>query len=491
MTFAALLFTALLQDPERLVLADRTELRGAATAVDDSGAVRFRDRASGRELAVAPEEIARLSFSEAPPVRDPAAEQVRLHLGGSLSGRIRSADAEAVVLEHPAGTLRVRRDHVRALVFAPLGGALPEIREEAADVLVRESDDGRSLTADYGRLASAGDSLAFVVGGETRTHARAKVRQVILHRGGATPDASAGWFAKAVFRNGDRIVGMLRSFTPEKVGLFAPALGTVEVPKASLQAISFVPQSRLSIGNLLVCDQAGVREFDRQGRELWSYTQSVQYAWSARKLDNGNVLIANTNYNQVLEVKPSGKTGGEIVWRLDQVSYPYDAVRLENGNTLVAEYAANRVAEYDARTRAPVWQHAANNPSSVQVLDNGRLLIASVHQVTEVDRAGTEQWRLTAPGIRAHRAARLESGNTLVTDHRGQVVEFDADSKRVWTAQGLQRPVQAIRLEDGNTLILEQGNNRIVEVDPLNAKKHVPVMADLLRLQFPQGMSLY
>ncbi|HYF00407.1 MAG TPA: PQQ-binding-like beta-propeller repeat protein [Planctomycetota bacterium] len=495
MTFAAPLFLALAtaqaaEPGERLVLSDRTELRGLAAAVDDAGAVRFRDRASGRELAVAPEEIGRIVFSDELPVRDPAAEQLRLHLGGTLSGRVRSADAEAVILEHPAGTLRVRRDGIRAIVLGPLGGAAPELKEEPADILLREGDDG-TPTAEYGRLKAIGETVSFAVGEETRTYPRAKVRQILLHRAGATADPPPGWFAKAVFRNGDRVIGVLRSFTADKVGLFVPPLGDVEFPKAAVQALAFVPQARLSIGNLIVCDQAGVREFDRQGRELWAYTQSVQYAWSARKLDNGNVLIANTNYNQVLEVKPSGRNGGEIVWRLDQVSYPYDAIRLENGNTLVAEYAANRVAEYDARTKAAVWQHRANTPSSIQVLENDRVLIGSVHQVVEVDRQGKEQWKLTAPGVRAHRALRLENGHTLVTDHRGQVVEFDSGSKRMWVVQGLQRPVQAIRLEDGNTLILEQGNNRIVEVDPLNTKKHTPVLADLLRLQFPQGMSLY
>jgi hypothetical protein len=325
--------------------------------------------------------------------------------------------------------------------------------------------------------------------GEARSYPREAVRHLLLRGAAPPPEAATGWFAKLVFRNGDRVVGALRSLTAERVGIWSPAFGALDAAKRDVQALSFVPQPRLSIGRLLVCDQAGVRELDRSGRELWSYGANAQYAWSARKLESGNVLVANTNFNQVLEIQPKGRGGGEVVWRLDQANYPYDAIRLENGNTMVAEYAVNRIVEYDARTRAPVAQFAVNHPVSLQSLENGSTLVASAAGVVELDRRGNVAWRLVAAGVRPHRASRLENGNTLVVDHlRGQVTEFDASSKRVWSLSGLQRPVQAIRLEDGNTLILEQGNNRIIEIDPSNPKK--PVL-EVKGLQYPQGMSVY
>ena len=191
----------------------------------------------------------------------------------------------------------------------------------------------------------------------------------------------------------------------------------------------------------------------------------------------------------VIEIRPPGRTGGEVVWRQAQANYPYDATRLDNGNTLVAEYATNRVVEYDARTKQPAWQHAIDYPHAVQRLENGNTLICTSVNVVEVDRQGRERWRLAAPGLRPHRATRLENGNTLVVDHqRGRVSEFNLQSTEVWKQQGLSRPVQAIRLDDGGTLILEQGMNRILEVDVGGARRPLPGIRDL---RYPQGMSIY
>jgi hypothetical protein len=472
---------------ERLRLLDRAELRGRAASLDSHGAIVFEERNAGRSVRVAPEEVARIEFPGTP--ASPGLELVRLRQGGALSGILKGADPGLVLLQHPAGLLRIARDQVRSIQLSALAGAMPEIRDDPFDVLVVE-EDGKEPQAEYGRLKEVGAAVVFAsMAGEARSYARASVRQILLRGPAAAEETPAGWFAKLVFRNGDRVVGALRSITPGRVGIWSPAFGAIEADKRDVQSLSFVTQARLSIGRLLVCDQAGVRELDRAGRELWTYGSNAQYAWSARKLENGNVLVANTNFNQVLEIQPKGRSGGEVVWRLEQANYPYDAIRLENGNTMVAEYAVNRVVEYDARTGAPATQFAVNHPVSLQSLENGSTLVASAAGVVELDRRGQVTWRLVAAGVRPHRASRLENGNTLVVDHlRGQVTEFDPSSKRVWSLSSLQRPVQAIRLEDGNTLILEQGNNRIIEVDPSNPKK--PVL-EIKGLQYPQGMSVF
>ena len=50
-------------------------------------------------------------------------------------------------------------------------------------------------------------------------------------------------------------------------------------------------------------------------------------------------------------------------------------------------------------------------------------------------------------------------------------------------------PVQAIRLEDGNTLVLDQGTGKVVEVDAVNTK--VKTELNLRGLSQPQGMTTY
>lgn len=486
-----LLLLAAPQDgPDRLVYADRSELRGELGGLDASGAILFRDAASGRVLNVSPEEVWKLSFEGDGAAADekPGEESVRFSLGGGLSGKKLRFEKDEAVLEHAAGALRVRRAEIRVLTLAAPSGALPEIKEGTEDVVIRE-DDKKALVAELGRLVSIKDAVTLAVDGAEKTFPREAVKQVLLRGEARAGEAATGWFAKLAFRNGDKVVGVLRGAPAGKLVLYSTALGAVELDRKHLRSLTFVPTARLSVGHLLICDQAGVRELDRAGREIWSYQQSAQYAWSARKLENGNVLVANTNFNEVIEIRPTGRTGGDVVWRQQQANYPYDAVRLDNGNTLVAEYATNRVVEYDAKTKQPAWQHAIDYPHAVQRLENGNTLICTSASVVEIDRQGKERWRLAAAGLRPHRATRLENGNTLVVDHqRGRVVEFNPQSVEVWKQQGLSRPVQALRLDDGGTLILEQGMNRVLEVDVAGARRPMPGIRDL---RYPQGMSMY
>jgi hypothetical protein len=496
---------------DHIILTDRSEVRGAILSIDASGALEVRVKDGDRVIRLGVEETARIQFGSEDPVQiDPQGQQLRLYHGGSVSGKLKSFDGSTAVLETTSGPFRLRRQDVKLIVLAPLGGPLPEIKEEKRDILIRvveKKEEGRekpvqTLVADYGRLLSIGDQVQFHVvpvkkeGEEAPAgkeedveYPRAAVRQVYLQRDEAAPDLPPGWFSKVLLKNGDKLVGVLQGFSSDKVRIFSHLFGAAEIEKKNIHSISFVQHARMSVGNILICDQNGIREFDRAGRELWTYANNTQYSWSARKLENGNVLIANTNFNQVIEVKPSGKTGGEIVWRMEQSNYPYDAIRLDNGNTLVAEYYSNRVVEYESKTKNAVWQAAINYPISVQRLENGNTLVCSNYQVVELDREGKQKWQASLQGVRPWRAQRLESGNTLITDYqRGQVVEIDADSKVVWKKASLSRPVQAIRLEDGNILILEQGANRLIEIDPSNPNKSVTIVPGL---NYPQGMSTY
>jgi hypothetical protein len=488
-------------DAERVLLADRTELRGEVAGVEAGGVLRFRDRASGVTRRILLEEVVRLQFGRDEGVKfDGQGEQVRLYHGGLLTGRIASFDGSALTVETAAGSFRLSRADVKSLTLGPLQGAAPELKEEKRDVLIRETEktdaQGKAVkeyAAEYGRLESLGEKAVFRArrekGEEELRLDRAAVKQVFFLRDEAGPELPPGWFSKVLLKNGDKLVGVLEQVAKDRVRVFSHLFGRSELDKKRIHSITFVQHARMSVGNVLVCDQNGIKELDRQGKEIWAYTQNAQYCWSARKLDNGNVLIANTNYNQVIEVRPTGRTSGEVVWRLDQSNYPYDAVRLDSGNTLVAEYYANRVVEYDAKTKAVSWTAQVQYPISVQRLDSGNTLVCSNYQVVELDREGKQKWKAELTGVRPWRAQRLDNGNTLITDfQRGQVVEIDREHRVVWKRQNLSRPVQALRTDEGNTLILEQGNNRLIEVDPSNPKEFV---SEVKGLNYPQGMSTY
>jgi hypothetical protein len=112
---------------------------------------------------------------------------------------------------------------------------------------------------------------------------------------------------------------------------------------------------RLSHGGYLVCHEADatIREYDRSGKVLWSYTLDLGgrprsdghgpeghgvEVYGAVRLADGNTLIGGGNNNRVLEVTPAGK----IVWSIDQKELPgitlawvTTVTRLPNGNTIV------------------------------------------------------------------------------------------------------------------------------------------------------------
>lgn len=481
----ALMLGGLQEEPDRVILAGREEYSGRILALDADGTLNFETKA-GRQYRFPVERLHRIHFGKLDPVRpDPRMPRIQFLHGTTLSARVqRIADGE--VSFHVLGReFKVRRSDVRHFQLRPLDGLPPELRDEKKDVVIleEEKDGKKRIVAAYG-VVSALDNVRLKL--ETAAGSQEIPSAAVLRvhfQAEPARDASPGWFARTLLRNGDRVVGILSGVDGNAVQVFSHILGRVSIPKSEIHSIVFLQFARSSVGNLVVTDQAGVKEFDRSGREVWSYANNVQYAWSAVKLENGNYLVANTNYNQVLEVNPQR----EIVWQLDSVNYPYDAQRLENGNTLVAEYYGNRVTEYDHQKNV-VWRCSkVQYPISAQRLENGNTLITGNNQIVEVDRAENEVWRAKLDRIRPWRAMRLESGNTLICDfQRGTVIEIDSASREVWKKDGLVRPMGAVRLEDGNTLILEQGANRVIEVDA--AKRQV---GEIKGLHSPQGLSSY
>jgi len=497
-----------------LFLQDRTEVRGEIVQYSAAGRLKIRVAGAEKPTELGLEEVARLRFSseESRPGTS-TGEQARLSGGGTLSGTIVSFDGDVAVLEGAAGPVRLRRSDIKALLLGQPESPLPTLRDEKKDILIREVEkkpDGaekpvRECVADYGRLKSIGPKIVFQVTipaegdakerTEEREFERATVRHVYFHRDAGPSEFPPGLFGKVTLKNGDRWVAVLQAVTHDRVRLFSHMFGSVEIDKAKVHSISFIQQAQLTAGNILITDQTGIHEFDAQRQEIWTYNAAGQGAAIARKLRNGNVLVADPTTNSVLEIRPQGRTGGDVVWRLEEVQNPWDVTRLDNGNTLVTERYNSRVVEYDAKTREVVWQAIATYPMSAQRLENGNTLITTNNAVFEVnhDPQPKEQWRaklLQGGTIRPHRAVRLENGNTLITDQqKGQVVEIDTNSVEVWKVPGLAHPAQAVRLEDGNTLILEQGANRVIEIDPANPRNRTEILKR--GLSVPMGMTTY
>jgi hypothetical protein len=193
----------------------------------------------------------------------------------------------------------------------------------------------------------------------------------------------------------------------------------------------------LPSGNRLIANNAlqKVVEYNSKGEEVWSVSGFSGQPFRARRLTNGNTLVADQQeireYNQQKEIVWSMRTGGA----------PRDAVRLENGNLLVAMYAEARVVEYDTSDKTPreVWScNGLTGAMTVQRLDNGNTLVACLNggagnrgSVVEITPEKSIVWKVDSDLQNAYDAQRLPNGNTLIVDRLG-VREVEPDKKIVW-----------------------------------------------------------
>ena len=67
-----------------------------------------------------------------------------------------------------------------------------------------------------------------------------------------------------------------------------------------------------------------VLEVDAAGNIIWSFANGLDFAHSAQRLPNGNVLISDTGNDRVIEANPAG----DITWNSDNVV-------LSDGSTLI------------------------------------------------------------------------------------------------------------------------------------------------------------
>ena len=169
-----------------------------------------------------------------------------------------------------------------------------------------------------------------------------------------------------------------------------------------------------------------IREYDDKGAIVWKL-EGVS-AMRALRLDNGNTLVAATDSRAVLEYSPQKKVVWSHTFDKGRVA---DARRLPNGNTLVALHRAdNRVVEIDKNGKE-VWELAVSGPQAVQRLDNGNTLVCQCevdNKVSEYDKTGKEVWTYACEGPLD--AMRQPNGNTLISTG-GTLIEVDPKGKVV------------------------------------------------------------
>lgn len=101
------------------------------------------------------------------------------------------------------------------------------------------------------------------------------------------------------------------------------------------------------------------------------------------------------------------------------------------------------------------------------------VIAADKDRIVRFDRAGEPVWQLDKVGP-VHRIQLLDNGNILTQDGWTKLIEVAPDKEIVWTydattqqgVDGRKIEVHAFqRLPDGNTMVVENGIGRIIEID--------------------------
>lgn len=207
-------------------------------------------------------------------------------------------------------------------------------------------------------------------------------------------------------------------------------------------------------GNLLFNTGKGVKEVTRNKDIVFSY-ESESSIYACQRLANGNTFIGECNSGFLLEIAPNGNVVKKVKLLPEGVdggsAYMRNARKLENGNYLVAHYGLDKVSEYDPEGKTVREILVKGGPHTAIRLPQGNTLIAcSDHngepRIAEVDKSDSVVWQITKnelPGIELRFMAGMEilpNGNMVFTNWVGHnpqgkvthAFEITRDKKLVW-----------------------------------------------------------
>lgn len=245
-------------------------------------------------------------------------------------------------------------------------------------------------------------------------------------------------------------------------------------------------------------------------REAWKAWWNEQGAkLDLAKIEEANkplgyTLIVLLDKGKVIDLDNMNKPRFEI----GDLEFPLDVQFLPEDHVLVAEYNGNRVTERNKKGEI-VWEKKVDAPLVAQRLPNGHTFICTRTHLFEFDKDGKEVYSYTSPrGEQFMKATKLRNGDYAFVAQQGttrfvrmtpegkelasfgvdvrtsggrievtrtghvlipengnnRVVECDATGKVVWEL-GIEQPIVALRLPNGNTLVTSMNQNRAVEFD--------------------------
>lgn len=247
-------------------------------------------------------------------------------------------------------------------------------------------------------------------------------------------------------------------------------------PRESLRADTADAQLFLPPDHLLVPDPARQRvvELDRSGAIIWSLEPErldpalkslLQWPVDALRLANDNTLVIDRGGRRVFEVTPTGRPYWEWPSAAGRLGEPVKVARNEWGETYIVDRKQHRIWRADANGqplpgygegKAGIGAGQLCRPTDIQILGDAHFLITDSgnHRIIEV-ADGQIVWQYG-------NAANVADGGAGSGDNL------------------LNQPLRAQRLDNGQTLILDSANHRLLLVDKDGAivRKYDTVIGD-------------
>ncbi|HXM97735.1 MAG TPA: hypothetical protein VN982_04615 [Candidatus Dormibacteraeota bacterium] len=219
------------------------------------------------------------------------------------------------------------------------------------------------------------------------------------------------------------------------------------------------------------CPDNRVLLVDRHGHIVWQYGQ---FGVTGAGLDQLNTPVQNT-------------------WvPVDEQNNEDSEGKVPQGHVLITDQGNSRIIEVRVPDKHIVWEYdGLNNPNCAELLKNGHILICDENnnqalEVTHTKPSTIVHAYIMAGGVLFSGvafASRLPNGHTLITDSgNARIVETDEKGMVFWQyftntdpesnprcISGIcsgPSPTRALRLHNGNTLISDQYNHRVIEVSP-------------------------
>lgn len=263
-------------------------------------------------------------------------------------------------------------------------------------------------------------------------------------------------------------------------------------------------------GPVLIADRNNSRLLlvDPKGQILWQFPSgATAHPGNFSAPDdaffgpNGNEIIATEESNftiSTIALGP-GSAMGKITWTYghpgvagsaaDYLDNPDDAMMLPNGDVLAADIKNCRILLIAPGTHAPEHIYGVTDPfcfhdppvrfgspNGVFPMTNGDYLVTEINGnwVDEMNLSGQILWSTHPPGVSyPSDTNEVRPGVFLTADYSnpGQVEMFNQLGQLLWRyrptgAQSLDRPSLALPLPNGDVLINDDWNHRVIVVDP-------------------------